>query len=487
MIWLTGLLFLLGAPANAASCLKPQDTRTAPCIPSKSEQSGIMSLVKSGMEAEADFQDLSAEEIRLREIAKASGDYEDLTAWEKALSRIDSRAQERDQHFNAALNLTARYYGLKINDSGTVRDGPGNGMAANWAPRFHPRDQFQKTILARQADTMDRTAVYWAAKVGGDVAARTWGDGRVDIYIESFASAAELGAPWELALTLFHESVHFDDLTSRGRGALNSAEFHAYSESARIAESIGVPPKVRAIVERLRDKHRLLALGETIAPGLIGRIVGDGIEEYLESKAQIAFDSRQKELDTIRKSQDALAASLKRQRAARRSAEERPADPPVQDQPWTCWRHLQSSAKFICDLRDVLQDWMAPVGDFARCVREVDPAFYDQDLDKLTKTMPCEEYVLYQGIYAHRQGVDVSKADILGSLAAEGKIRATDPRPLRERLAPPQTEPMTPGSPPPPPPPAPNFPTPVEPDPPSGRPTPSPSVPHCRYHPWCKE
>ncbi|MDE2292567.1 MAG: hypothetical protein KGL53_10840 [Elusimicrobia bacterium] len=270
-----------------------------------------MRLIRKGVKADQDFSDAQAEEKKFRAAALSGAGDASLDDWEQALETMKDRRALRDRSFNEAIALTLKYYGLKQQGDGLVRDWPGAGLRAHWSPRFVARDASENTSLTRAVDLADVTPSFWTAHVGGDIRARTWGDGRVDVYIETFQDIARNGkTPWSLALDLYHESVHFDDLTGPGRGGPNADEYHAYSASLSAADALGAPDSAKTKLQKLRTKFRLLALAETIAPGHFRRFATGVIQDVAGEEARQAWYAHQRDLDRISGEQKQLQDRL---------------------------------------------------------------------------------------------------------------------------------------------------------------------------------
>ena len=308
------LVSMISTVAMAAPCPTKVADRTVPCTPSAHEMALIMGDIHKGLDAEDEFQTAKKSEAELRAAMHNGGTYQVLEKWKTALETMNDRAAIRDQLFNEAIELTNQYYGLKQSGSGIVRDGPGAGLRANWKPQFVARDENENKSIVRPVDVAERTPSFWKAEVGGDVRARTWGDGRVDVYIETFRAVATVDTPWGLALPLYHESIHFDDMTTRGRGNPNTAEFHAYAESLKLAEVLGLPESAKKNLKRRRDETRALSLAETVALGLVRRYARGIFEDIAEESARDEWYGRQLERDSIGRDREALAERLVREK-----------------------------------------------------------------------------------------------------------------------------------------------------------------------------
>lgn len=306
--------------------------------------------------------------------------------------------------------------------------------------------------------------------------------------------------PGKLASILYHEQQHFNDLLAPNKDLRNDAEIELRIRSSQrdafltvfqlrprdMADYDTVLAKLPAAKSKWAEK---MAEGwdpyrEDHWRGIFKPILKEALPTHSAESGGQEFNMPEG-LDEIRQRAALLDILVQNEQEARRSAAERPGTPPAQGAPWRQYHALKSTARSLCESIDYIQPWFGTIHDWTAGLKLVPDTFYVRNLDAVSQTFPCEEYVMFQGIYAFRKSYDVSDLEFLTRLVREGKVRETDSRPYQGRVtpAPSQPSPTTP------PPAAPATPpNTVDPEPRPTRPEPGPpAIPHCRYHPWCKE
>ncbi len=408
------------------------------------------------------------------------GYYQALQDWQITSERLEKQRLEMQVHFASAIEKTVIRYGISPSaPSGQIRGGPLTNGQAQWFPKYVFRESPTAPVIRRMA--LPNAAVaygVWVPDPELTAGAYTWPDGRVDILDSVLDEALALGTPRLLGLTLHHESVHFDQLL-RGQWASSAQrEVTAYRESLAAADRFGLTKEERNNVRNaLRTNIRRVQRQGTRQDPTPPAVLSPEDQEVLKGD----WEQLEASFEAVRNQREALKKNIENERAARANDRDA-ANSGNQAAPWRQYHALKSTARSICESIDFLQQWFGTIDDWKAGLKAVPDTLYVHNLDAVSRTYPCEEYVMFQGIYAFRKGYDVSDLEFLTRLVREGKIRETDSRPYQARVtpAPTQPAPTPPSSAPAAPPIA------VYPEPRPTRPEP-PSIPHCRYHPWCKE
>lgn len=398
-----------------------------------------------------------------------------LLDWEGANVLLEKSRDSMNTAMNGALGDTLRLYNIApTRGSGSITDGPGIHMQANWNPAYAHRMNPDDPIL-RKVDMPDGQTVYVRWNQGRrreeQSSGVTWFDGRVDIMDGVLERVYTNRSPRLLAYLLHHESVHFDQLRNGNWSTLNEREVAAYKVSIADAKRFGLTKLEIIELKELLAYNQLRvqrqrAGSQPAPPDFPG--ADDQEANRLDWEKLVAAESKR----------IALTLNLAEERRLREHMRNAPAPgtdstgSPPEENPLD---EAQANSRLFCESPEFLEPpSQAPVV-WSQSLSRVSSILAVWDLDNRIGTMPCANYVTYQGLFLYRQGFDITDIDIVRRLVREGIIRQTNPTPRTGRITMPQPVPApTPVTPSPQPAP---VPVPDDPDPTPGRPTPPPYNP----------
>lgn len=305
-------LFLLPAVAWSADCPPPPDPRPVPCTPSNYEKQRLVGLVRAALNAQTDADAATAEEKERRQMAlPRDAAFETLEAWELAYEEEIDSARRAKEAMTEAFTATIKTYGFwnLYNVLDGITSGPYKGMGTMPRPRFQKNEE-----VFFMMEGTDRREHYNGhdPKVDGDSAAETLQDGKILIYPAVLEIVLEQGNPRLLALALHHEAVHFQRLTSgSGWTTRQNEEALAYDADIQVADLFELRPNEKRDLYAQRAKNRRAAL-------VGGTPMHDPAAEarYAEGWAE-----QEQRLAEIRRNQEALEGRLTLQRWERAAAE----------------------------------------------------------------------------------------------------------------------------------------------------------------------
>lgn len=365
-----------------------------------------------------------------------------MRKWEAANALLDDARIEMSREMNGVIADTLARYGIAPTEGdGDITGGPGKGLQARWTPRYKMRFDPAEPIL-NKIELKNGQNVYLKWEQGRDPKERaqafTWPNGRVDVLDEAFERVYQSRSPRMLGFLLHHESIHFDQLRNGTWKTQNLRETAAYTESLKAAARFGLTAlDIKEIKDKLLfnqarvDRQRLWL--ERTPPNLPPPDV------------QARNETEWHEFIRVRKvmedGRNELVAELAKQRADRERMQNAPAS--GTDSTGTApeenpLHHVQANSQLFCESPEFITPPSAAPVVWSQSVGRVSRILAVMDLDYRIGTMPCAEYVTYQGIYLHRQGIDVTQTTLIRSLVAEGLIRQTNPTPRARRVTLPQ-------------------------------------------------
>lgn len=437
-----GLTLLFGMPALA-------DGRDCTTLPSKSPEEKITKKVCEGLDFRDAYRDALAIETAAREALEA-GIPDDLTRkkalkeWGLAMEALDPAKDGMSASFRDAVNDTLVLYGISpAKGNGDITDGPVKGGRAVWTPTYKFRSNPDQPLLremelpAQSGKPARMVHLKWKQpQVEEEKAfAMTWADGRVDILDEAFEGVLQKGSPRVLGFLLHHESVHFDQLRKGEWKSLNEREVDAYQASISAAPRFGLTVNEVEGLNRMLGYNRAKVWRQKIGWAATPRelpppkLDADNAKEWDKLEQAIRVD--------IPAQRERLRVQLELERTGRNAASS-PSNEPAPVPEENPLDVAKASSKMFCESPAFFNPpSAAPLG-WSESLGRVSPILAVMDLDYRTGTMPCADYVTFQGLFLSRRGFDVSNIDILRGLVAEGLIRQTNPTPRAGRVTLPQ-------------------------------------------------
>lgn len=259
---------------------------------------------------------------------------------EAAIKQLElQRVAEGDE----AIQSIVRAYGISPDKArGTLVAGPIKGMRAEWKPiagKLEPR-----MALAANGESIP------LVPFDPNDAAEMFSDGQIVVTLRSFYSGPNRPvSPAFLASIIVHETVHFDQLTTEGRGGRMTqmrAEFEAFS--AQTSKELGLTRvEVEAINDvQTRELARISNFGNGSRPfvGVAGPGTPDDLDHLKQSASDNFLRSWSSEGSPISSEMhDRLAES---QRIRQQEAEKRRRMEPLPKGPG--WQELEDWASHAC-------------------------------------------------------------------------------------------------------------------------------------------
>lgn len=246
---MTGLVLLLAFPAqwaHASACPARLEDRTSLCTPAPEEEKQLVEDIRGAVEAAVKYQEANGLEQRARTALKRIADPVErdfaLDQWDKAFSDASRlRASALTKMAEVAARVQASY-GIRspAGERGIV-NGPFAGKTVSWSLGVQlDRDD------VRQEFTPDGRSRYLGFPKKDQssedrVAGLTADDGKVLLGVGAFEIARDVD-PAVLALAIYHESVHFEQLTTAGWGTRAKVESEAYAAELSALKDIRLPP-----------------------------------------------------------------------------------------------------------------------------------------------------------------------------------------------------------------------------------------------------
>lgn len=201
-----------------------------PIPASKAAQDEIVKQVKIGMKAYKEYLVFSEEESFWREKFDLEGslDAEDVQKWYAAERERQNRLAKMNERFNEAVKLTRSAY--QVNPASVekaIKGGPIDQMTAKWEPKFFHERMRNKGMKDKSGDWVFLRDEFKGR--GGT----TLANGEVLVHLDPFMDAIKYGNPGALAYVLYHESVHFQDLVTKGWSSRSKIETDAYGKSLK--------------------------------------------------------------------------------------------------------------------------------------------------------------------------------------------------------------------------------------------------------------
>ena len=180
------------------------------------------------------------------DVDKATRKIDNEAAIAALTEELDARIAAHKAVMTEVIKRTVKLYDIQprpadyLEDRGKIVVGVFSGQHPAWAPIYAPE------VTAKQFELNGKKIVLTAP---GAHEAITWDDGTVELNDKAFAySAGYLGA------VIFHESVHFAQITTKGRGdkistVRSEMEAHSASSSPEAAEAFALTPREKAAIE----------------------------------------------------------------------------------------------------------------------------------------------------------------------------------------------------------------------------------------------
>ncbi|TPW20241.1 MAG: hypothetical protein FD126_1881 [Elusimicrobia bacterium] len=386
-----------------------------------------------------------------------------------------------EAHFNSAILLTLRAYGISDPD----RPFRAKIMSGPPKPNFND-DALRPSFLGRFAtwnpiftDELRENSRQYGA---------TGDDGAVTLGIDAFSY------PGKLASTIYHESIHFKELTTKGSDWMNvpATEVRVRIHTAQFERRI-----FRLNEADLLEQAATLEANRRAVP-LWQKLLDEGFDPQRREHMQVLrgilrppvrlpgapprAGNHDEALDDIRSRADTLALRVE-QDAQERLAYEQAESRRVVEEEQRLRRNsdtMRSLAEAFCDTPFFADmSGLAIHEQWSKVVLESEPPPNPLDIDDMKFEGTCTQYLINQALYAKKVGRDSGTPEWLSFAVREGILRAKGAAPLFERIRaatppqlPPQPTPPSEGT--------------WSPDPVVEEPTRNP-IPHCRYHDWCKE
>ncbi|MBI4678239.1 MAG: hypothetical protein HY748_11710 [Elusimicrobia bacterium] len=231
---------------------------------SETSRKEITEFIKKGLAAQKVYADEDKnEKLRLAALFVSETSIHDSAlqdAWLDAFNEAEAAKRLRDGYFNAAIDLALRAYGIPTEAEwsgipGTVANGLMKGLAAFFNPVFS-EDEYRVVLDAKEEPRYLKSRIK-------DTMGATWEDGRVMVRLGAFqyCDSPKVRIPGarkeacyvrQLALTLYHEHVHHQELIGAGWLSHEEAEAHAWEAELKAAAGLGItetstPEEYRAI------------------------------------------------------------------------------------------------------------------------------------------------------------------------------------------------------------------------------------------------
>ena len=286
----------------------------------ESDKDRIRELLRAAFEERR----LYGESLAAKNLAESTGDFvEQWTQLQGAaghLARFKGLLQDVTRETETAYGISPDRL------AGTTKGGPLNGYPIEWAPLV----QLEEEVLIKR-ESPDGRRWYFRSDFPpgadgkyGEVAGHTFHSGDVQVAVDIFEMAHDYGDPGVIALTLYHEAIHFDDLASRGfRSTNEDLELRAYTlmrryDSVIVGDSPRDPNWKKMWLDHdknQREHFRDKVARHDTSPGV-------PTEEGNEARKE-EFDTQQARLAQIRREEELIrerAAEQERQREAHRRA-----------------------------------------------------------------------------------------------------------------------------------------------------------------------
>ena len=481
---MNGLLLFLLIPVGVALadvCPPRLEDRTHLCTPKVEERERLSTKINSAVAAQREFalaQSLERDaRENLRRIPPESPERASaVQAWSDSFDLANKRQSEAQTALESAAKDVQESYGIQPSKSGKVANGPFVGAEASWSLGV----QVDRENAIRRQVTPDGEVRYLKFPKDSDsderIAGITQDDGKVLLGIAAFEAARDHG-PGALALTIYHESVHYAQLTTSGWETRAKTEAEAYAAEMAALKDIYVPSKTwRNRFFRAMSWNAIRA-GEILLPV---RTPAPFTPDSEDKRNRAEFEGT---LADIRKEQSVLAHEVEQRAQERRErlrhAEETRRESRRMDAARANAESFRRLAETFCDT-PLLADMSGQAihEQWASALKAIDPPPNPLDIDEMEFDGTCVQYLINQALYAKKAGRDSSTPEWLSAAVREGILRSKGARPLFERLraSPPHAPSPTPTAPP---------------DPPTtgggdggeDPPSPSPSVPWCLQEP----
>ncbi|TPW22111.1 MAG: hypothetical protein FD126_17 [Elusimicrobia bacterium] len=333
---------------------------------------------------------------------------------------------------NSAAHNVQRSYGIQQPKSGRVANGPFAGAEVSWSLGV----QVDRKNAVRQAVTPAGQVRHLRFPKDSDlkeqIAGITQDDGRVFLGVATFKSALKHGVG-TLAMSIYHESVHYGQLTASGWETRAKTEAEAYAAEMAALKDIYVPSKTwRNMFFRAMTWNAIRA-GEILLPI---RTPAPFTPDSEDERNRAEFEGT---LADIKKEQAVLADEVQhraqeRRERLRRSEETRREAERV-NRAHTNAELFRSLAESFCDapfLADM--SGQAIHEQWASVLKAIAPPPNPLDLDEIKFDGTCAQYVTNQALFAKKAGRDSTAPEWLSAAVREGILRSKGAAPLFERL-----------------------------------------------------
>lgn len=343
--------------------------------------------------------------------------------WQNSKALLELAEKEMSERLNGAIADTLHRYGIApTNGDGLITGGPGSKSSATWAPAYHHRFGPEEPLL-RQVQLANGQRVHLKWEQGRSKEERahalTWLDGRVDVLDSVFEKVYLSRSPRFLAILLYHESVHFDQLRTGNWKTLNAREADAYRATIAAAPRFRLTPgEIQELREILAYNERRLADQRTGQERYPANLPPPDIEAR-NSEEWAEFDTARRLAVTQRL---ALELNLHEERRSRESARNSVVDPETQARVIArargdaAYSALGPLIARICDspkaggiTSDLLVDWGAWLDSHFLALSKDNPW---ADMRLLPGPVDCRMFLENQIIVARKEGLDPPRLDI---------------------------------------------------------------------------
>lgn len=295
----------------------------APVRPTKEQRAEILKELRLGRDFSSAYEDFGVTRSGLlRNFLNRQASINDLERLEKLVADREDARKKRDEHLAAAVRLAGKYYNIHPAHAGQPpASGPFSKKPATWAPRVIEDTNIIVTTEGNSGE------YYLPLEFRPDMAGVTMADGSVFIRMGLIHDALDADNPGLFAEVLYHESVHFDNLITKGiEGTVEEEEFSAQAATLKVNSVFDLPE----IDQRKRRKDALKLAKAILERGEVpltrqGWPTGEEaaqwqakLKEHLgKSSASAAADA-----DTLAAALESLALFRKEAEEVKRRAEE---------------------------------------------------------------------------------------------------------------------------------------------------------------------
>lgn len=451
------LVLAVDAGAAPRPCRQPIP-RTQPCAPSDSEIAAVTKSIADAMVEYRMFVGAAQVERGNRTIA-SDGDFNALESWETSKYEFLSARRNAAKRFDDAIANAALTYGIRPSAPRRhLTESPLEGVVLEWSPRAWLEDGTVYRVPDIDGNLHFLPGL--RSNIGEESGVRSNGDILLDVDI--FARAAISKDPMDFALILAFETARYEGV-SRGESP-KEIQLRGIEAELAAARAIGAPQKR---INRLNAEWASLfndGVARRALPELTDYFEHVRLSNVWQGELEAERQGFQRNLDSQREQRAA------QEREARRRRE-------LDELGQSLWGGLDSISERICGASQngivpdsLYMDWIRwRNGNYLAFSRELPIV----DLADVSIVVGCPEFLKNQILMARRRGYGhgVVTFEWMAEAVRESYRRSHPTIPTWP--SPPPSTVTLPDSPPD------AFPDADVPR--------APSVPHCRYHPWCQD